>query len=92
MTTVGNILSTVGNMLSTVADTQYRGGIMMQVEGCHEYRGDKIFCYLSTPTVLVIFTYMYHDSPHELKLQKMISFHGIEHSHGTHNILPQYSL
>ena len=36
----GDIMSTVGVILSTV--------------GIHEYHGGKIFCYLSTPTVLMI--------------------------------------
>ena len=34
-----------GVILSTVGDTQYRGRY-------HEYRGENIFCYMSTPMVL----------------------------------------
>ena len=51
----GDIMSTVGVILSTVWDVQYHGGIMMRVEGYHDYRGGysvlwgEIFCYLSTP-------------------------------------------
>ena len=32
-------MSTVGVILSTVGDVQYRGDIMMQMGGYHEYRG-----------------------------------------------------
>ena len=32
-------MSTVGVILSTVGDIQYRGDIMMHVEGYHEYHG-----------------------------------------------------
>ena len=53
--TVGDIMSTVGVILSTVGDVQYcggyhdaRGDIMSTVEGV-QYRGGKIFCYVSTP-------------------------------------------
>ena len=62
---VGDILCTVG-VFSTVGDTMSTvggyleylwgysvpwGDIMMHMEGYHEYRGGKIFCYLSTPTI-----------------------------------------
>ena len=65
MVHVGDILSTVGVfstvrdimitmkvILSTLGDTQYREGYQDTRGGYHEYRGGKIFCYLSTPTVL----------------------------------------
>ena len=41
--------------MSTVGDVQYRGDIMMHVGGFMstvegvQYRGGKVFCYLSTP-------------------------------------------
>ena len=48
-------MSIVGVILSTVGDVQYceryhdaHGDIMSTVEGV-EYRGGKVFCYLSTP-------------------------------------------
>ena len=48
MSTVGVILSTVG-MFSTVGNiVMHVGDIMSTVEGV-QYRGGKIFCYLSTP-------------------------------------------
>ena len=53
--TMGDIMSTMGVILSTVGDTQYRDGYHDVCGGYHEYsggvqyRGEKIFCYLSTP-------------------------------------------
>ena len=53
--TMGDIMSTVGVTLSTVGDVQYGGryhdarrDIMSAVKGV-QYRGGKVFCYLSTP-------------------------------------------
>ena len=49
MINVGDILSTVG-VFSTMGDIMSTvGDIIMHVGGYHEYRGGKIFCYLSTP-------------------------------------------
>ena len=39
-------MSTVGDILSIMEGFQYHGGIL---RGYLEYRGGKIFCYLSTP-------------------------------------------
>ena len=57
--TVEDITSTVGVILSTMGDTQYHGGYHDAHReyhdargGYHVYHGGKIFCYLSTPTVL----------------------------------------
>ena len=52
----GDILSTVG-VFSTVGD------IMSTVEGV-QYRGGKIFCYLSTPHGTHDIPHMYHDILH----------------------------
>ena len=65
--------------------------------GYLEYRGGKIFCYLSTPTVLntLLGTHdiprMYHDIPHGTQITKDDIPHGthaIPHVH--HDILPRY--
>ena len=65
----------------------------MHVGGYHEYRGGVqyhggIFCYLNTPTVLIISIYMYHDIPPWYSNCKgwLVSPHGTEHSHGTQDI------
>ena len=52
MINVGDILSTVG-VFSTVGDIMMHVGDIMSTMGCSVLWG-KIFCYLSTPTVLMI--------------------------------------
>ena len=42
-------VGTVGGYLEFRGGVQYRGDIMIHVGGYHEYRGEKIFCYLGTP-------------------------------------------
>ena len=39
----------VGDILSTVGDNQYRRRYHDARGGYHEYRGERMFCYLSTP-------------------------------------------
>ena len=51
---------------------------MCTVDGV-QYRGGKILLLFEYPTVLMI-------SPTVLRFQKMVSPHGTEHPHGTHDI------
>ena len=67
---VGDIMMHVGDIMSTMEGVQYRVG--------------KIFCYLSTPTILMI-------SPTVLKLQRMVSLHVTDPPHGAHDIPPRAS-
>ena len=59
-----------------VGSLEYRGGYSVPWGdhggrgGYHEYRGGKIFCYLRTPTVLMISPHMYHDIPHGTQITK----------------------
>ena len=108
----GDIMSTVGGYLEYRGDVQYCGGyhdarrgiswctsgdIMSTVEGV-QYRGGKVFCYLSTPqywtppTVLMISPHMHHDIP-----PRYSKFKGwypptvLNTPHGTHDIPPRAS-
>ena len=79
----GDIMMHVGDIMSTVEGVQYRGG-----------KSFLLFEYptvLNTPTVLMISPTCIMISPTVLKFQRMISPHGTEHPHGTHDIPPRAS-
>ena len=74
-------MSTVGVILSTVGDTQYHRGYHDARGGYHEYRWEKIFCYLSTPMVLNTPTVLMI-SPTCIMISPMVLHtpHGIAHT------------
>ena len=96
-------MSTVGDILSTVGDVQYHGGYHDARGGYHEYRGgcsvpwgeslllSEYPTVLNTPMVLMISSTCIMIPPTVLKFQRMVSPHGTEHPHGTHDIPPRAS-
>ena len=54
-------------------------GDIMSTVGVFSTVGEKIFCYLSTTTVLMISSHMYHDIPHGTQITKDGIPHGTEY-------------
>ena len=71
----------VGDIMSTVEGVQYRGGKSLLLS---EYP-----TVLNTPMVLMISSTCIMIPPTVLKFQRMVSPHGTEHPHGTHDIPPR---
>ena len=86
-------MSTVGGYLEYLGGCSVPwGDIMMHVGGYHEYRGGcsvpwgESVLLFEYPTVLMISPTCIMISPTVLKFQRMVSPHGTEHPHGTHDI------